>query len=402
MAAASSVNSFQAFSASSAGATQQAGHSNGVDFGATLADAQQTAKKATPAPAPSPSPTPAPSPSPAQTQAKQDAAQNADASTDSAAKASKAAAREAAAQDKDNTATDGDTSSWLAMLQAMLMQPATNVTPTDPTAATATSGASSTDALASLNAMLTAHQGSVSDDALTASDAKALLQDMKAGDGKAANSMADIAATDGNFLPLLQNAAANSAATTSDTDDTALAQLTAATQQHPIAANQDQTAKPTTAVHQIAVPVTDNKWGDAVAQRVSMMIGKQEQQLDMQLNPPHLGPMEVRLSMAQDQASVIFTSQHAGVREALAAATPRLSALLADQGITLTNVQVASDSLNQQAQQQQMQRQFDGSNGQSQGRSQWGGVVDASQAALTPVTGTIRVPVARSGLNLYI
>ncbi|WP_273431633.1 flagellar hook-length control protein FliK [Chitinibacter tainanensis] len=117
--------------------------------------------------------------------------------------------------------------------------------------------------------------------------------------------------------------------------------------------------------HYVATPVNDPRWGDAVAQRVSLMLGKQEQQIQMQLNPPNLGPMEVQLNLGGEQASVVFTSQQAAVREALAAATPKLTALLADQGIVLNNVQVASESLQQQqqnafAQQQSQQRQSSG------------------------------------------
>lgn len=153
--------------------------------------------------------------------------------------------------------------------------------------------------------------------------------------------------------------------------------------------------------HYVPEPVGSNRWGDAVAQRVALMLGKQEQQIEMQLNPPHLGPMEVRLSLAADNASVVFASQHAGVREALAAATPRLSALLADQGIQLVNVQVASDSLNQQtqqqasAQQQQGGQQSGGGFASAQGE-QTGQVIDAEQLA-----SAVHLPVARSGLSLY-
>ncbi|WP_348944095.1 flagellar hook-length control protein FliK [Chitinibacter sp. FCG-7] len=124
--------------------------------------------------------------------------------------------------------------------------------------------------------------------------------------------------------------------------------------------NQASRSAATTAY--IETPVQDARWGDAVAQRVSLMLGKQEQQIEMQLNPPNLGPMEVRLNLGNEQASVVFTSQHAAVREALAAATPKLTALLADQGIVLQNVQVASDSLQQQQQNafsQQQAQQFD-------------------------------------------
>jgi flagellar hook-length control protein FliK len=154
------------------------------------------------------------------------------------------------------------------------------------------------------------------------------------------------------------------------------------------------------AQHVVAEPVGDSRWGDAVAQRVSMMLGKQEQQVDMQLNPPHLGPMEVRLTLGQEQASVIFTSQHAAVREALAAATPKLSALLADQGIQLVNVQVASDSLNQQAQEQSHQQQAATFSGRGQdGRS---GQRPLHELTMPRWSGEVTVPVARSGVSLYV
>jgi len=150
--------------------------------------------------------------------------------------------------------------------------------------------------------------------------------------------------------------------------------------------------------HVVAEPVGEGRWGEVVAQRVSMMLGRQEQRLEMQLNPPNLGPMEVRLSLGSEQSSIVFASQHAAVREALAAATPRLTALLADQGIVLTNVQVASDSLNQQHFQQTDQQQ--------DGRQQQGGysaeAVLGDAEVVVRELGAIRVPVARSGVSLYV
>lgn len=155
----------------------------------------------------------------------------------------------------------------------------------------------------------------------------------------------------------------------------------------------------TVARHVVREPVGDARWGDAVAQRVSLMLGRQEQQIDMQLNPPHLGPMEVRLTLGSDQASVVFASQHAAVREALAAATPRLSALLADQGIHLADVQVASDSLQQHAQQQTKQQTT--SSGRQEGRYE-GFRHAAAPAVEAHLFGELSVPVARSGVSFYV
>ncbi len=164
-------------------------------------------------------------------------------------------------------------------------------------------------------------------------------------------------------------------------------------------------AKPALPQHTVTEAVGSSRWGDAVAQRVSMMLQDQHQQIDMQLNPPHLGPMEVRLTMSGEQASVVFSSQHASVREALAAATPRLTMLLADQGIQLSNVQVASDSLNQHAQQQaQQQASSQQMNQQRQSRAQqFVGDLNGAYADGQPrVMTDVHLPVARSGLNLYV
>ncbi|MBM5572822.1 MULTISPECIES: flagellar hook-length control protein FliK [Deefgea] len=159
-------------------------------------------------------------------------------------------------------------------------------------------------------------------------------------------------------------------------------------------------------VHHIATPVGESRWGDAVAQRVGLMLGRQEQKIEMQLNPPNLGPMEVRLNLAQDQASVVFSSQNAAVREALAAAMPKLTTLLADQGFTLTNVQVASDSLQHQQQQQQNQQTATGSgfNQQHAGRDLGGayGVPAGIDGEKMQELGSMRVPLAKGGVSLFV
>jgi flagellar hook-length control protein FliK len=62
---------------------------------------------------------------------------------------------------------------------------------------------------------------------------------------------------------------------------------------------------------------------------------------ELHLSPPDLGPMSVRISMDQDQASIAFSSSHAMVREAIEAALPRLRDMLGNQGITLADVNVS-------------------------------------------------------------
>ena len=68
---------------------------------------------------------------------------------------------------------------------------------------------------------------------------------------------------------------------------------------------------------------------------------------ELHLSPPDLGPMSVRISMEQDQASISFSSAHAMVREAVEAALPRLRDMLGAQGITLADVNVSQHGSSQ-------------------------------------------------------
>lgn len=112
----------------------------------------------------------------------------------------------------------------------------------------------------------------------------------------------------------------------------------------------------------VAAPATENLklearvgapgWNGELAQKVVWMVTQQHQVAELHLNPPHLGPLEVILTIGNDagaQASAQFTSPHWAVREAIEAALPRLREMLADNGIALGNVTVSADSFQQQA-----------------------------------------------------
>ncbi len=85
-------------------------------------------------------------------------------------------------------------------------------------------------------------------------------------------------------------------------------------------------------------------WPDALGERVMWMAGRGgSQHATLRLNPPHLGSVEVRLTVSpQDgQASVSFHVQHPDAREAIQAALPRLREMMAEAGIQLADAQVS-------------------------------------------------------------
>lgn len=82
-------------------------------------------------------------------------------------------------------------------------------------------------------------------------------------------------------------------------------------------------------------------WEGAIADRIMWMVQGEQQFAKLQLNPPNLGPLEVRISVNQDQTSVSFLAQHAAVREALEAALPRLREMFEQQSMQLVRTDVS-------------------------------------------------------------
>ena len=89
-------------------------------------------------------------------------------------------------------------------------------------------------------------------------------------------------------------------------------------------------------------------WDNALGQKVLWMVSNQQQVAELNLDPPDLGPLQVILSITNDQASATFVSPHADVRQALEAALPRLKEMMAESGISLGNTTVSAETSQQQ------------------------------------------------------
>lgn len=100
----------------------------------------------------------------------------------------------------------------------------------------------------------------------------------------------------------------------------------------------------------LAVPVRQAGWDQALGERVLWMAKGGVQEATVQLHPRHLGPIEVRISVHQDQASVAFTAHNPVTRDALEAALPRLREMMGDNGLSLVQSEVSQQSPEQQRQ----------------------------------------------------
>lgn len=86
-------------------------------------------------------------------------------------------------------------------------------------------------------------------------------------------------------------------------------------------------------------------WERTLARQLDWAVNNRLQEADIKVNPPDLGPLEMRLTLHHNQTNVMFFSHEAAVREALETALPRLRELLDNQGITLNQAQVSDQSL---------------------------------------------------------
>jgi flagellar hook-length control protein FliK len=161
----------------------------------------------------------------------------------------------------------------------------------------------------------------------------------------------------GKFLPEGRDALGSATAL-----EATLAQRHAADAPLPASANAG-TATPGQVVHlasgvastaataTIATHLAAAGWDRGLGEKVVWMAGQKLQVAQLHLNPPELGPLQITLTVNNDQASAQFVSQHATVRDAIEAAMPRLREMLAEGGLTLGNTSVSAESFQQQSQQ---------------------------------------------------
>ncbi len=101
----------------------------------------------------------------------------------------------------------------------------------------------------------------------------------------------------------------------------------------------------------VSVPVGKPGWSESVMQRVMWMSSQNISKAEIALDPPELGPMNVKISSSGDQTSVVFTSNHGAVRDALDQGLPRLREMMENQGVNLSDVDVSDQSASQERQQ---------------------------------------------------
>jgi flagellar hook-length control protein FliK len=136
----------------------------------------------------------------------------------------------------------------------------------------------------------------------------------------------------------------------------------------------------------LSARVGTNAWENQVGQKVVYMVGSEEQTASLTLNPPDLGPLQVVLSVSNDQASVTFSANQEEVRQALENALPRLREMMSQSGIALGDATVNAGMPDGRQAQEQAARHAGGFGGNGRGRGESGNTVEDTSAR--PVTRT--------------
>ncbi len=127
--------------------------------------------------------------------------------------------------------------------------------------------------------------------------------------------------------------------------DTASTSSVTATSPIPVSAQVSLTqpgmaANEATGRFSVSVQFGRAEWAAGVANQVAQMVSQKLNFAEIQLDPPELGPLQVRVQVTQDQATVAFTAANAQVKEALEQTNQRLREMLEQEGLNLVDVDV--------------------------------------------------------------
>jgi flagellar hook-length control protein FliK len=86
------------------------------------------------------------------------------------------------------------------------------------------------------------------------------------------------------------------------------------------------------------------EFSQGLADRVSFMVENNLSAAKLQVNPPQLGPIEIRIAIQGDHAQVWLTTHSSVTRDALESSTPNLREMLGGQGFGQVSVDISQRS----------------------------------------------------------
>jgi len=101
-----------------------------------------------------------------------------------------------------------------------------------------------------------------------------------------------------------------------------------------------QSAKTAINIHNETISIYRKDFSNALKDKVMVMVNQKLRQLEIRLDPPELGSMQVRLNLQNEQAAVNFVVQNQQAKEALEQNINKLKDMLADSGVDVGDANI--------------------------------------------------------------
>lgn len=106
----------------------------------------------------------------------------------------------------------------------------------------------------------------------------------------------------------------------------------------------------------IAIDINNSQWAEQFSERIVWLGNQGIKSAQIKIHPEDLGPLEINIEVVKDAASVNIIGQNSHVRDVVEQALPRLREMMADQGLTLSDVHVSSEGDSGQSNRQNSER----------------------------------------------
>ncbi len=100
---------------------------------------------------------------------------------------------------------------------------------------------------------------------------------------------------------------------------------------------------------QLQAPIGSAQWQQQLGGQLLWMAHSGTSSASLQMSPPNLGPVEVRVAVHAGQTSILFGATHASTRDALEQALPRLRDMFSSSGLSLADASVFREPPRQQS-----------------------------------------------------
>lgn len=127
---------------------------------------------------------------------------------------------------------------------------------------------------------------------------------------------------------------------------------------------------------QLSAQSTASQWGEALGEKVSLLMNQKLNTAEIRIDPPHLGKLDIQIQIKDESATIIINTQHAQTRDLIESASVRLREFLQESGYSSVDVDVSHKE--QSMAQSDMSQQEDNGQGDKENPQQLNDLHDMS------------------------